>query len=66
MSAIGEFFGFSRPDVPETPPPPEPPDLQAIEELERRRLADTGIQSRIFTSPLGVSGNSTKKRLLGE
>lgn len=67
MAFVGEFFGFSRPDAPETPPVPETPDITEIKDRNRRRLANTGIQSRIFTSPLGVGNQSGGKRnLLGE
>ncbi|NIS38802.1 hypothetical protein GWN91_06655 [Candidatus Saccharibacteria bacterium] len=67
MTFIGELFGLSRPDPPDPPPVPETPDLEKIEQQERRRLANTGIESRILTSPLGVgSGNQKNRRLLGE
>lgn len=67
MSIIGEILGLSRPDPPEPTPVPEPPDLEKIEREQRSRAAaNTGIQSRIFTSPLGVSQESSGKKLLGE
>lgn len=62
MSFVAKMF--SPPEPKPLPPLPEPPDINIKE--RRRRSRDTGLSSRIFTSPLGVQPDSDGKSLLGD
>ena len=65
MGFIAELFGFGS--EPEEPAPI--PEAPATEELKKQRLAGVGKGhlGNIFTSPLGVTKDSYKKKsLLGE